>query len=894
MAVGPSTSQTPYLVPTSPGVSFTSILSSGDGVGLRSDGVPFRFVGIPDGIGAFDNGNGTMTVLVNHELGTVFGSDSSGTAPGIVREHGSLGAFVSRLTIDNSTLRVLDGEDLAEDVFLFRPGTAGAAANGYVETTTIFERLCSGDLPEVSAFFNAATGLGTQERIYMTGEENTQGAFNAPRSGSAYAFVATGSETGDAYELPRLGRFSWENSVANPNTGNRTVVIGTDDNSPLGQVYVYVGDKTNSGVAVERAGLTNGNLFGIRVPAFGVGAASNEPTTAVPASTRFELAALGDVTNSSGPQLQAASEAAGVAEFLRPEDGQWDPTNTNRFYFVTTATAAGPSRLYALEFDDASNPTRGGTLRTLLEGREGQVMLDNMTVTDDGRVIIQEDPGNNPRLAKVYEYLPATDTLRELAQHDPARFLAPTPPFSQDEESSGVIDVSDIIGGPGRQAFLLDVQAHSPFGAVGSRDRQEIVEQGQLLAMFVDRPQNGAAGNDTLVGTATNDTLNGGLGDDTLSGLAGSDLLNGGDGNDTLSGNEGIDVLNGDAGDDLLTAGSGDDLLQGGSGNDTLNGETGQDRLLGGTGNDRLGGGEGNDRLFGQNDADTVFGGGGEDEVQGEEGDDRLEGEAGLDRLGGGNGNDRLSGGDSDDVLFGGTGNDELFGDAGNDTLSGENGQDRVNGGRGDDRLFGNDGEDELNGDDGDDTLEGGSGLDRLGGGEGNDRLFGGDNDDALFGGAGGDQLFGEAGSDTLSGENGNDRLEGGAGSDRLFGNEGDDQLFGNDDADQLFGGSNNDRLEGGAGNDRLAGEAGDDVLVGGAGVDTFVFEANFRSDRILDFQGEDVIQLSASRFTTFASVMTRTSQSGSNTVITDDGGQNLTLQGVSMASLVADDFRFV
>ncbi len=61
-----------------------------------------------------------------------------------------------------------------------------------------------------------------------------------------------------------------------------------------------------------------------------------------------------------------------------------------------------------------------------------------------------------------------------IAQHDPNRFLPNAPNFlTQDEESSGIIDVSDILG---EGWFLLDVQAHY------STDR-ELVEGGQLLAL---------------------------------------------------------------------------------------------------------------------------------------------------------------------------------------------------------------------------------------------------------------------------------------------------------------------------------------------------------------------------------------------------------------------------
>jgi hypothetical protein len=62
--------------------------------------------GIPDGLGAFDNGDGTITVLMNHEL--------AATA-GVPRAHGGTGAFVSRWQIRKSDLRVLNGRDLIED-----------------------------------------------------------------------------------------------------------------------------------------------------------------------------------------------------------------------------------------------------------------------------------------------------------------------------------------------------------------------------------------------------------------------------------------------------------------------------------------------------------------------------------------------------------------------------------------------------------------------------------------------------------------------------------------------------------------------------------------------------------------------------------------------------------
>ena len=107
-----------------------------------------------------------------------------------------------------------------------------------------------------------------------------------------------------------------------------------------------------------------------------------------------------------------------------------------------------------------------------------------LAVNKQGHVIILEDVGNNPHVGKIWDYNPAADTMTMIAQHDPHRFDPSAPvggqPFlTQDEESSGVIDVTDILGSAGQNAYLLDVQAHYPNGP-------ELVEGGQLLLMHMD------------------------------------------------------------------------------------------------------------------------------------------------------------------------------------------------------------------------------------------------------------------------------------------------------------------------------------------------------------------------------------------------------------------------
>lgn len=447
---GPSTSNTPYLTATQPLAKFTSLLTATETAG------GYKMCGLPDGLGAFDNNDGTFTVLMNHEMGNTVGA---------TRAHGSKGAFVSKWVIRKSDMSVISGSDLIQNVNLWNPSTSSYIAYNasYPSASAAFNRFCSADLPAVSAFYNAATGKGTQERIFMNGEE-------AGNEGRAFGHIATGPAAGTSYELPYLGKYSWENSVASPTASDTTVVIGTDDATP-GQVYVYVGTKTNTGTDVDKAGLNNGKVYGIAVSGL-----LTETSSAVPApGTAFSLIDMGHVQNMTGSALNTASNTAGVTSFLRPEDGAWDPSNPNDFYFVTTNAFANPSRLWKLHFTNPANPMLGGSVTAVLDGTEGQKMLDNMTIDNYGHIFLQEDPGGNTYLAKTWQYTIATDVLKQVGSHDSTRFVTGGANYlTIDEESSGIIDLEHILG-PGM--FLVADQAH--YGISG-----EVVEGGQLLTFY--------------------------------------------------------------------------------------------------------------------------------------------------------------------------------------------------------------------------------------------------------------------------------------------------------------------------------------------------------------------------------------------------------------------------
>jgi secreted PhoX family phosphatase len=328
----------------------------------------------------------------------------------------------------------------------------------------------------VSAYFDAASGLGTTERIFVDGEETGD-------EGRALGNVATGSNAGSSYLLPSLGKFSWENVLPKPAAGITTVVVGLDDSTP-GQVYVYVGAKKGSGTEVDKAGLTGGQLYGLKID--GVATETNA-TTLPTGGARFSLVPLGDVSSLTGAQLQSLSVTSGVSNMNRPEDGSWDPSEPRNFYFNTTAAFNGISRIWKLRFDDAANVLAGGTATIEVASppfdpaksnadQAGPRMLDNMTVNQRGQVISLEDVGNNPYLGGVYQYDPSAGALARIAEHDPARFAVGGSEFiTQDEESSGVIPAPFL----GTGKYLIDVQNHR-----ASPD-PELVEGGQLLVLHI-------------------------------------------------------------------------------------------------------------------------------------------------------------------------------------------------------------------------------------------------------------------------------------------------------------------------------------------------------------------------------------------------------------------------
>ncbi|MDD9926778.1 MAG: hypothetical protein OXR03_13205, partial [Rhodospirillaceae bacterium] len=136
-----------------------------------------------------------------------------------------------------------------------------------------------------------------------------------------------------------------------------------------------------------------------------------------------------------------------------------------------------------------------------------------------------------------------------------------------------------------------------------------------------------------------------------------------------------------------------------------------------------------------------------------------------------------------------------------------------------------------------------------------------------------------------------------------LSGNGGNDVLIAFDTSagatgSTLLGGADSDLLLGKGGVDTLNGGLGDDTLSGGGSDDLFIVSAGEGRDRITDFAAgagsEDVIDLqSHDSLFNLDAVLTRATDDGVDTTIALSSDDFLTLDGVLVSDLHADDFIF-
>src|ERR671914_635376 len=346
-----ATSVKPYVEPVGGEYTIRPLFSADDKVPLLGGGPgqQYRMVGIPDGLGAHPNPDGTSTLFMNHELNFTALSEP------VVGGPKNRGAIVSQWLLD------ADGDPVAgrraydqifdENTLL---GPAPVVGNE-TQMPRQLARFCSG--------FLAGPATGFDRRIYLTNEEATSPDTFDGMGGLSVAIFDNGLHT-----LPKLGRYSKENTVVQPTQGTRTVILPTEDGPATldNQLYMYVGKKDRSAgaSALARNGLDNGTLYVFR----SLDPARNSERSFTSGSVTGEWVPIPDAEALTDTQLEAASDAAGAMTFVRPEDGAFNPNNPNEFFFDTTGSSSGAAegvnelgRLYSIRLHPG-HPLKPATL----------------------------------------------------------------------------------------------------------------------------------------------------------------------------------------------------------------------------------------------------------------------------------------------------------------------------------------------------------------------------------------------------------------------------------------------------------------------------------------------------------------------------------------------------
>jgi hypothetical protein len=470
----------PYLVPNPAldgAVRITPLANSAEDIGGE------RLRALPSGIAVRRLADGRIELLVSHALAQA------------------------------DMQRALSRWTLAPDGLELRPAGVGVparawdrAAGDHATEPALLHRLGFVDLSPPGAFSDGK--LGTEARLLITGEtyDERRPADEQRLYGRLFAQALDDPDGVGPRELPSLGRQAWRGAQVNPLTQRLTVVmllehadaqtlpraLNTRGTPAPSELFVYVGRKTDMGDALERAGLDNGLLYGVRVlngrrP---LGAESDphglgDARTGWRERAPFDLRGFGRVATKTGRALQARAIAAGATRFQGLAGGAWDPRagHEGDFYFITSGRSLAPgnapalaSRLWRLRFEDLSRPEIGGELTLLLRGDEGPRTLDALSVDRSGRILLLERPGTGVAGAWLYDI--ADGHLLRLAEQRPANLPVPAAQATAGHAPRAAItDAGDLLG-----AGWFLISAH---GGVDARAPSH-PGGGQILALYVE------------------------------------------------------------------------------------------------------------------------------------------------------------------------------------------------------------------------------------------------------------------------------------------------------------------------------------------------------------------------------------------------------------------------
>ena len=502
----------------------------------------YQPVGAPDGLGAYQLDEGTVRVLVNHELDGKAGYPyrlDNGTA--------LTGARISFLDLDRRTLQVLNG-GIAYRTIYDRQGRiveTGFQINEVTQTEQGLSRLCSSQLVEKGTYNFVDT-------IYVTQEELSD-PLGHPYGGTVWALDV---ERRTLHAVPAMGRMAGENTTPLSGPSDSVALLIGDDTIPqtdegeaLGQIadlhtspdhvvtaplWLYVGKKNAPVVEqalplgidpanatfLNRNGLLAGQLYyfvaehGVRTVAQfnGTGSTLTGAWKKIEVLDKAKAGEKGydSLGYKTGLTLRREAKAGGAFQFSRPEDVSTHPAIGTRAVLASTGRdTVFPDHdawgtIYRIDVDFEAMTA---TLTILYDGDDaggarfshpdaGIRSPDNLVWARDGWIYIQEDKAkqqdplfgsHSGQEASLWRLAPLTGEVQRIALIDRSVVL---PKGSTDEkpgvigawESAGILDVTHLFDARvGERLLLATVQAHTIRD--GLIAKHKLVEGGQLILL---------------------------------------------------------------------------------------------------------------------------------------------------------------------------------------------------------------------------------------------------------------------------------------------------------------------------------------------------------------------------------------------------------------------------
>ena len=528
-----------------------SLLTIGDRLPSRDSRFTDRAyqpVGALDGLGAYRLDEGTVRVLVNHELdgkaGYPYRLDSGATLTG---------ARISFLDIDRRNLRVLNS-GIAYRSIRDRQGRiveTGFQVNEVSHTEQGLSRLCSSQL----------IGKGTfnfVDTIYLTQEELSD-PLDHPYGGRVWALDV---ERRTLHAVPAMGRMAGENTTPLSGPHDSVALLIGDDTIPqtdeveaFGQkadlhtspdhlvtapLWLYVGQKNASTVEkalppgvdpanamfLNRNGLLVGQLYyfvaehGVRTVAQfnGTGSTLTGVWKKIQVLDKAKAGEKGydPFGYKTGLTLRREAKAGGAFQFSRPEDVSTHPSIGTRAVLAATGRDTvfpGHDAWGTIYQIDVDMKGMKATLTILYDGDdagggrfshpdEGIRSPDNLDWAEDEFIYIQEDNAkqreplfgsHSGQEASLWRLDPLTGDVQRIARIDRSVVLPEgstdgRPGAIGEWESSGILDVTHLFDSRvGERVLLATVQAHTiRDGMIATR---KLVEGGQLI--LLRRPLTG-------------------------------------------------------------------------------------------------------------------------------------------------------------------------------------------------------------------------------------------------------------------------------------------------------------------------------------------------------------------------------------------------------------------